>query len=106
MVEQYGEDHYIIDSGMKAVAHDENFGTLYFVDLQSGRPICKVKVVNRSPEPDGTFRTYWLPVNPSHYNGDAGRVPQAAIASTWRTKPGGTELLYSDYRDYKPQIET
>ena len=106
MVEQYGEDHYITDSGMKAIAHDENFGTLYFADLQSGRPICRVKVINRSPEPNGTFRTYWLPVNPAHYNGDAGRVPQAAVASTWRTKPGGTELLYKDYRDYKPQIET
>ena len=106
MIERYGEDRYIVDSGMKAVAHDENFGTLYLENLNAGRPICKVRVVNRSPEPDGSFRTYWLPVNPAHYNGDAGRVPQAAVASTWRTEPGGKGLLYTDYRDYRPQIET
>jgi hypothetical protein len=106
MIERYGEDRYITDSGMKAVAHDENFGTLYFENLQAGRPICKVLVINRSPEPDGTFKTYWLPVNPQHYNGDAGKVPQAAVASTWRTTPGGKVLLYKDYRDYRPVVET
>ncbi len=106
MIERYGEDRYITDSGMKAVSHDENFGTLYFENLNAGRPICKVRVVNRSPEPDGTFKAYWLPVNPTHYNRDAGRIPQAAVASTWRTEPGGKVLLYKDYRDYQPVVET
>ena len=95
-----------MDRGIKAVAHDENFGTLYNENLNAGRPICKLRVVNRSPEPDGSFRVYWLSVNPEHYNGDAGRIPQAAVASTWRTTPGGSNLLYPDYNKYRPTVET
>ena len=106
MIERYGEDRYIIDSGMKPVAHDEVFGTLYVQPQDVGSPVAKIRVVNRSPEPDGTFRSYWLDINPAHYKGAAGLVPQAAVASTWRKTPGGKELLYKDYRDYRPVVET
>ena len=106
MIERYGEDRFIVDSGMQPIAHDETFGTLYVQPQDAGAPIAKIRVVNRSPEPDGTFRNYWLDINPAHYNGDAGHVPQAAVASTWRTTPGGNQLLYKDYRDYRPHIET
>ncbi|MCR4299885.1 MAG: hypothetical protein NUV75_14255, partial [Gallionella sp.] len=106
MIERYGEDRYIVDSGMKAVAHHDRWGTLYHQPFDRGRPICKLRVVNRSPEPDGSFKPYWLSVNPIHYNGDAGKIPQAAVASTWRTKPGGTELFFRYWRDYNPAIET
>ena len=104
MVERYGEERYIIDSGMKATAHDERFGTIYHEPQQVGTPIAKVKVINRSPEPDGSFRSYWLDINPAHYGGDAGRIPQAAVASTWRTKDG--KLAFKTWRDYAPTIET
>ena len=106
MIERFGESRYITESGIKAIAHDENFGTLYFKNLEYGKPICKVRVVNSSPEPDGTFKIYWLSINPEKYNGDAGRIPQAAVASTWRTKPAGQELLYKNWQEYCPQIET
>lgn len=106
MIERYGEDKYIADSGMKPVASDPVFGDLFVEDLNVGRPIARVRVVNSSSEPDGSFKRYWLPINPTHYNGDAGRIPQAAVASTWRTKPAGTELFFSDWRHYKPAIET
>lgn len=106
MVEKYGEDRYISDSGMKPVATDENFGEIYVQNLNAGRPIAKVRVINRSPETDGSFRVYWLSINPSHYNGDAGKIPQAAVASTWRTKPGGKELFFKRWQDYNPTIET
>ena len=106
MIERYGEAKYITDSGMKPVAQDERFGDIYVEDLQAGRPIAKLRVTNRSPEPDGSFKTYWLPINPAHYNGDAGRIPQAAVASTWRTKEGGKELFFKDWRDYNPVLET
>ena len=104
MIERYGEDRYIVDSGMKPVAHDEVFGTLYVEPQEAGTPVAKIRVVNRSPEPDGSFKPYWLDVNPAHYGGDAGRVPQAAIASTWRTKDGA--LAFKDYRDYSPSFES
>lgn len=106
MIERYGEDRYIVDSGMRAVAHDEQFGTLYFEQHNVGRPIAKIRVINRSPEPDGSFKPYWLSINPELYNGDAGRVPQAAVASTWRTTPGGKELMFKKWQDYRPEIET
>ena len=106
MIERYGEERYIADSGMRPIAHDEMFGTLYIEPQEAGTPIAKVQVINRSPEPDGSFRHYWLDINPAHYGGDAGRVPQAAVASTWRTEPGGKELMFENWRDYAPQVET
>lgn len=106
MIERYGEDRYIRDSGMKPVASDPVFGDLYAENMGAGRPIARICVTNRSPEPDGSFRKYWLPVNPEHYEGEAGRTPQAAIASTWRTTPGGRTLFYKDWREYRPVIET
>lgn len=104
MIDRYGEERYIVDSGMRAVAHDETFGTLYVEAQAAGTPIAKIRVVNRSPELDGSFRVYWLDHNPAHYNGYAGRIPQAAIASTWRTADG--KLAFADYRDYRPSIES
>jgi hypothetical protein len=106
MIERYGEDRYIVGSGMKPVASDARFGDLYHQPAEAGRPIAKICVTNRSPEPDGSFRKYWLDINPSHYNGDAGRIPQAAVASTWRTTEGGRELFFKDWRDYSPVLET
>lgn len=104
MIDRYGEERYIIDSGMRPVAHDEQFGTLYVEAQESGTPIAKIRVINRSPEPDGTFKPYWLDINPAHYSGAAGRIPQAAVASTWRTADGA--LAFADWRDYSPQVET
>ena len=106
MIERYGEARYIVDSGMKPVACDKRFGDIYIKDVQAGHPIAKLHVINRSPEPDGTFRIYWLNINPAHYDGDAGRIPQAAIASTWRTTPGGRELFFKHWKDYSPVMET
>lgn len=106
MIERYGEDRYIVDSGMKPVAKDERYGDIYIKTVEAGRPIAKICVTNRSPEPDGSFRKYWLNINPEHYGGDAGRIPQAAVASTWRTTEGGKELFFKDWRDYSPVLET
>ena len=44
--------------------------------------------------------------HPALYDGDAGRYSQAAVASTWRTTPGGKELFFRNWRDYQPAIET
>lgn len=106
MIERYGELRYITDSGMKPVATDERYGDLYVQRLESGKPISAIFVTNRTAEPDGTFRRYAIPVNPDLYAGDAGKIPQAAVASTWRTTKGGKELLFKRWRDYNPIIET
>ena len=105
LIERYGETRYIIDSGLKPIARDD-FGELYRKDFGDDEPLVYVKVKNSTAEPDGSFRDYFLSVNPSHYDGAAGEVPQAAIASTWRTTAEGKELFFNRYKDYRPGIET
>ncbi len=105
MIERYGEARYIVDSGMYPVASDDSFGDLY-VQRGPGRPIAIIGVANRTAEPDGSFKRYMIPVNPDLYGGDAGRIPQAAVASTWRTTKGGKDLVFKDWHDYRPIYET
>jgi hypothetical protein len=61
MIERFGWDRYAAECGAKIIDQDEKYGTLY------GRNGVAefLKVVNGSPEPDGSFRNYILPVAPS-----------------------------------------
>jgi hypothetical protein len=62
--ETFGAAAYLRDAGGKRLDHDERWGTLWRRDLDHDEPIIMVEVVNRSPEPDGTFRHYFLRVHP------------------------------------------
>ncbi|WP_416976796.1 DUF6745 domain-containing protein [Streptomyces sp. T028] len=64
MLEYYGYDRYLADSGARPVHRDET-GTLWRIDLANDEPVVMVEVLNSTPEPDGTRRTYWLRVPPS-----------------------------------------
>ncbi|MER6466329.1 DUF6745 domain-containing protein [Streptomyces sp. NPDC001288] len=64
MLEYYGYDRYLADSGARPV-HRDGTGTLWRIDLPDDEPVVMVEVVNSTPEPDGTRRTYWLRVPPS-----------------------------------------
>jgi len=74
MVERYGEARYITDSGLKPIAKD-SFGELFRKDFDDDTPLVYVKVMNSTPEPDGSIKPYFLSVNPQHYGGEAGRKP-------------------------------
>ncbi|GGP82577.1 DUF6745 domain-containing protein [Streptomyces calvus] len=63
MLEYYGYDRYLADSGAKPLHKDET-GTLWRIDLVDDEPVVMVEVLNSTPEPDGTHRTYWLRVPP------------------------------------------
>nr|WP_261399447.1 hypothetical protein [Streptomyces misionensis] len=63
MLEHYGYDRYLKESGAKPVHRDET-GVLWRVELPGDEPQVMVEVVNSTPEPDGTHRTYWLRVPP------------------------------------------
>lgn len=63
MLEHYGYDRYLADSGARPVHRDET-GVLWRIELPSDEPVVMVEVVNSTAEPDGTFRTYWLRVPP------------------------------------------
>ncbi|MFE9643699.1 DUF6745 domain-containing protein [Streptomyces sp. NPDC006365] len=63
MLEHYGYDRYLEESGAEPVQRDEA-GVLWRIELDGDEPLLMVEVVNSTPEPDGTHRTYWLRVPP------------------------------------------
>jgi hypothetical protein len=63
MIERFGWDKYTDECGAEIIDHDERFGTLMRRIVQGGEPIMFLKVINRSSEPDGSFRRYVLPVD-------------------------------------------
>lgn len=89
MMERYGFEKFIQDSGAKLISDDEHFGKLY-QKFMAGTPFCFVKVKNSSPEPDGSYKDYILQVPPDV------RTAKEAVAWTF----GMTE------RDYSPVVET
>jgi hypothetical protein len=64
MLEHYGYDRYLDESGAVPVHRDET-GVLWRVELVGDEDVVMVEVVNSTPEPDGTSRTYWLRVPPA-----------------------------------------
>ncbi|WP_282688507.1 MULTISPECIES: DUF6745 domain-containing protein [unclassified Streptomyces] len=64
MLEYYGYDRYLSESGAEPVHRDET-GVLWRIALDGDEDVVMVEVVNSTPEPDGTYRTYWLRVPPT-----------------------------------------
>jgi hypothetical protein len=58
-----GYDRYLTDTGAEPLHRDET-GVLWRIQLPDDEPVVMVEVVNSTPEPDGTSRTYWLRVPP------------------------------------------
>jgi len=63
MLEYYGYDRYLAESGAEPVHRDET-GILWRIAMEGDEDVVMVEVVNSTPEPDGTHRTYWLRVPP------------------------------------------
>ncbi|WP_433225091.1 DUF6745 domain-containing protein [Microtetraspora malaysiensis] len=63
MLEHYGYDRYLTGSGASPVHADET-GVLWRISLPDDEDVTMVEVVNSTPEPDGTRRTYFLRVPP------------------------------------------
>jgi hypothetical protein len=101
MVDTYGREKFILDSKSEIV-HTDDFGTLYRKNLQDDEPLMMVKVVNSTPEPDGSFKDYFIRVDPNAYGGL--KTARAAVASTWRKKDGS--LLFATPEEYACEIET
>lgn len=64
MLEYYGYDRYLTESGAEPVHRDET-GILWRIALEGDEDVVMVEVVNSTPEPDGSHRTYWLRVPPT-----------------------------------------
>lgn len=111
MIERYrhgeaadGVAAFLRDAGAIRLDQDPVYGTLWRRDLPGAESILMVEVVNRSPEPDASYKHYVLRVDPQLRpllpNGGFG-LPQEptarnAVASTFGL-PGA---------DYQPEIET
>ncbi len=54
MVELFGQDRYVLESGATIISQDES-GILYRRDMGDDEPIVMVRVLNSTPEPDGTL---------------------------------------------------
>lgn len=65
MITRFGADRYM-RGGLSATVldHDERWGTLWRKLRQGDSDMLMLQVVNRSPEPDGSFRHYWLRIHP------------------------------------------
>lgn len=102
MIDKYGKDKYIIDIGA-TLLHTDDYGSLYVKELPDDpAPLMMVKVVNSTAEPDGSFKDYYIRVDPAAYGGL--KTAQAAVASSWRNEDGS--LLFEKPEDYVCEVET
>ncbi|MBM3271515.1 MAG: hypothetical protein FJZ01_28090 [Candidatus Sericytochromatia bacterium] len=112
MIERYGVTRYALDAGVKVIDQaglDHPIKGLRGSRLlvrDQGRepPIVLVECLNSTAEPDGSFKTYHIRVDPLAYGGQAGREVLAAMASTWRTPTG--QPYFARPEDYQPEVET
>lgn len=71
MLEHFGYDRYLAESNAEPIHRDET-GILWRIPLSDDEDVAMVEVVNSTPEPDGTFNTYWLRVPPETTTAKAG----------------------------------
>jgi hypothetical protein len=103
MVDRYGAERFIRDSGARRVQQDK-YGTLYVRPFDGGLPATFVHLVNSTVEADGSRREFWRRVHPElRPLLDGGRLgaPQAltahnAVASTFGLRG----------EEYEPEVET
>jgi hypothetical protein len=89
MTERYGAARYLQESGAKLVKADR-WGKLWRKDQSDDEPLAMVEVLNSTPEPDGSVKTYFLRVPPDT------RSPRAGLA--W--------MAGVPTRAYAPLVET
>lgn len=80
MVERYGASKYLQETGA-VVIHSDKFGVLYSKPQLGDDPLVMVEVLNSTPEPDETIKSYFLRVPPEI------RTAREAIAWTFGLSP-------------------
>ncbi len=89
LLERYGFDRYLVNGGGQPIHADES-GTLYRCEWPREEPQLMVRVMNSTPEPDGSVKHYVLRVPPT--------ITTARDAIAWTFQMSG--------QDYHPIIET
>jgi hypothetical protein len=97
MIERYrhgeeinGAAAFLRDAGAERLDHEERYGTLWRHNIPGDEPIVMIEVVNATPEPDGSFKRYWLRVPPS------AKTAREAVAWSFNMPAG----------EYAPEKET
>lgn len=102
MLDIYGTERFIEETNAIEI-HSDEFGILYKKEFEGDtEDMYVVKVVNSTPEPDGTYKDYFLRVDPKCYGGI--KTARAAVASTWKNDDGS--LVFESPEDYDCSIET
>ena len=89
LIERFGLQEYLFTSGAKVADVDQG-GTLYRKNIPGDEPLVMLHVVNKTPEPDGSYKDYFLRVPPTM------RTAREAVAWTFGL----------DADSYKPVVET
>lgn len=64
LIERFGLENYL-STGNLIKVHQDDCGILYRMNLQGDEPMLVVRVINSTPEPDGTRKNYFLRVPPN-----------------------------------------
>ena len=62
-IEIYGLQRFLLDTNARVISSD-SCGTLYKKEMRGDEPVVMVRVTNSTPEPDGTYKDYFLRVPP------------------------------------------
>lgn len=89
MVDMYGLENYLKDSGSEKI-HEDDFGVLFRKTQTGDEDLVMVKVVNSTPEPDGSYKDYFIRVPPTV------KTAREAVAWTFGLDP----------EKYQPLVQT
>jgi hypothetical protein len=89
MLERYGPARYLQEIGAHCI-HRDSTGELYRAAVPNDEPLVMVRVLNSTPDPDDSRKSYWLRVPPSV------RTAREAVAWTFGQRPD----------IYRPAMET
>jgi hypothetical protein len=89
MIERMGYQKYLRESGA-TLAHSDQRGKLWKAKREGDTDLAMVEVLNSTPEPDGTTKTYFLRVPPT--------ITRASEGIAWTFNMSAVE--------YSPQVET
>jgi hypothetical protein len=90
MLERMGFERYVEESGAERVQADD-YGDLFRIARPDDSDLVVVRVVNSTPEPDGSFKRYTLRVPPA--------IETAREAVAWSFGKSRAE-------DYQPMVQT
>jgi hypothetical protein len=109
MIERLGYEKYATDTNLKLIdscpANHPLKGLRTARLLRDSSDLYLLDMLNGTPEPDGTTKRYLLAIDPTCYNGRAGRECLAAMASTWR-RESDMSLIFDRPEDYSPMAES